>query len=75
MKDSYQKRLEELKDQEVILHRADASELKGKVHEVDDDGCCIAVKGDTVDTLTIVFVALKDIRGIGTFSWDYDVIS
>ncbi len=63
MSNSYKSRLQELTNREVVISRADTSELKGMLFEVDDDGCVIhqSLPGSLLE----VFVAYEDIRGIG----------
>lgn len=71
MNSPYKYRLEKLQDQEVIIHRANTSDLKGKVAEVEEDGCLIQQDGPTSDSVIDTFVAYEDIRGVGCADWDY----
>lgn len=41
MNSPYKSRLEDLLNMEVVLYRADSSDLKGKLVEVAEDGCMI----------------------------------
>jgi len=60
-------------EDEVIISRADAPDLRGKIEKVDDDGCYILV--DNHPTLTreerdrggmlMIFVDFSHIRGVG----------
>ena len=76
MKNPYQKRLEQIKassddERDVVIHRHGASELKGKLHSINDDGCEVSIKEATLspDSMLVVFVAYEDIRGIGVTEW------
>lgn len=75
MNSPYKKRLEELKNCDAVIHRANAEDLKGKVLEVDDGGCYVATEGSDSEHVLNVFVAYEDIRGVGAEDWDYEVIS
>ena len=76
METPYKKQLQRLRDKEVILYRADAPEIKGTlIRIVRDGGCIIAVPQKEGDVRLEVFVAFRDIRGVGSMEWDYDIIS
>lgn len=63
MKNPYEEKLLSLEGQEAVIHRAGASELKGKVAEVGEGGCEIKLLSSTSESVMVVFVAYKDIRG------------
>lgn len=77
MTDPYRTHLEKLEGQNVTIHRAGAPNVEGKVQEVTEDGCEIGVKaeGDNPEKIENVFVAYRDIRGVGKTDWDMDVIA
>ncbi len=76
MDNPYKAKLEELEGKEnVIVHRASAQALEGKLERVEDEGCVISWKGVRHDAIVSTFVAYKDIRGVGHEDWDHDVIS
>lgn len=73
--DPYRKQLSDLENEEVVLHRAGAPDLHGKVAEIQDDGCVIAIKGKDHERILNVFVAYRDLRGVSKEEWDMDVIA
>lgn len=72
----YQKQLEALKErgESVTINRADAADVTGRIVAVDDDGCAIGVRHG-LETMQTVFVAHRDIRGVCSTDWDYDIIA
>jgi hypothetical protein len=57
-------------DQQVVVQRDGAVDLKGKIEQVAEDGCTIAQPGSSAGAIFYVFVAYEDIRGIGHEDWD-----
>lgn len=70
----YKQVLKKLLGEDVIIHRANAADLAGKVKVVDEDVCVIASEGSRPDSVQDTFVAYTDIRGVSTEDWDYDLI-
>ena len=72
MSSSYKSRLEGLKGHEAIVHRASASDVNGKVHFVGEEGCIIKQPNDDGENALYVFIAFKDIRGVGNIQPNYE---
>lgn len=75
MPNPYKARLLDLAGAEAIVHRAGATDLRGKIADVQERGCIIAVKSENPERVQSIFVAFRDIRGVGTNDWDMDVIA
>lgn len=77
MENPYKKQLAALKKQatQVTVNRAGAPDVIGRVTNVDDDGCALGVTTDESEIIQTVFIAHRDIRGVSSSDWDYDVIS
>ena len=73
----YKYKLEDFEQgKEVVIDRADATSLKGKLLKVLEDGCVVGVLSpETDESLLEVFVAYEHIRGVGSTEWNYDVIA
>lgn len=77
MANPYKKKLEELKGGAVTIDRAGTTPLNGRVNEVEEDGCVVTTEGSDGshdESSMFVFVAFKDIRGVGSVQWDYSKI-
>ncbi|MDO8496617.1 MAG: hypothetical protein Q7S43_04200 [bacterium] len=75
MNSPYKKRLEDLMGQNVVVYRADTSDVYGKLSEVDEDGCVVNnPNASSPGTVLAIFVAYEDIRGVGHEIPDYDNI-
>ena len=72
MNSPYKYHLEDLRDQEVTIHRANASELTGVVTDIQDAGCIIKQPADVEQGCAFVFIAYEDIRGIARTVWDVE---
>lgn len=60
----------------VVVARADAPELVGKVTKVEANGYWISFPHPTQrDAVLQTFVADRDIRGVSVTDWNYDLIS
>lgn len=79
MERAYRSMLRELEGggDEVVISRADASDLRGKVTRVNDDGCYILVDDPTLTQgqrdaggVLNFFVDFSHIRGVGRSDWD-----
>ena len=73
MNSPYKKRLEKLKDQHVVVWRANTSDVCGMLSEVSEDGCVVD-NSNAVSSRGMVlkvFVAYEDIRGVGHEGPDY----
>jgi hypothetical protein len=75
MGNAYQPFLKKLKATTISLHRADTTTLRGKVADVLEDGCVIAVPAEQPGMVESVFVAYRDVRGIGSIDWDLDSVA
>ena len=79
MNSPYKYRLDEIFNsnpaQDVIITRADAPELVGRVSMVEEDGVTIVSPHPENDEASIFnFVAYGDIRGVGYVGWNAEVI-
>jgi len=79
MERAYRKLLKQFEGtgSEVIVSRSDASDLRGKIAKVDDDGCYILVDDPTLTQeqrdrggVMNFFVDFSHIRGVGMSDWD-----
>ncbi len=70
MNSPYKYRLDKLKGQEVVIHRANASDVKGDLAEVGEAGCVINQQ-TSLETVLAVFIAYENIRGVGNEVPDY----
>jgi hypothetical protein len=65
MNSPYKYQLDDMIDQDVTIDRDGAPPVKGRVSEVEEGGCTIAVDTKDYETSNFVFIAFEHIRGIG----------
>lgn len=61
-------------DLEIKIDRDGADSLAGKFYTHNDFGCTIKLPGVDEEHAMFMFVAYKNMRGVGQENWDYDVI-
>ena len=60
---SYKQHLFGLEGNNIVIHRANAADIEGKLAEVCEDGCRIQQSYNN-DWVKMVFIAYTDIRGV-----------
>lgn len=56
--------------QEIVITRADALDLIGKISVAEEDGVTIVSPHENPEAGVFTFVAYGDIRGVGYVDWD-----
>ena len=84
MERAYRRMLEEYAkhhEEDVVISRDGASDLRGRIAEADDDGVTILVQDTSLPQksrdeggVLRVFVDYSHIRGVGKFGWDLNSV-